>query len=237
MAGVAGRLVRRPSLGTDPGSTRSASRHLVECRRGNRRDLPSTERLLTLRFLTVVASGLFYFVSLGMLLPVVPKFVEGPLGGSDLAVGVAGRLVLASARCSCGRSPVASATAWGGRVLIIGGAFIVAVVRRRLPVVDSSARAALARVFGGIGEAAFFVGAGIDGHRPRSRVPSWRGDQLLVGRGLRRSRVRSRARRARARRRPLRPGLARLAPAVALLAGVIALFTRETVDRAPAHAR
>jgi MFS family permease len=47
-----------------------------------------TGRLLTPRFVTVVASGLAYFLSLGMLLPVVPLYVSGPLGGGDLAVGV-----------------------------------------------------------------------------------------------------------------------------------------------------
>ncbi len=37
----------------------------------------------------VVTAGLSYFTALGMLLPVVPVYVEHRLGGGGLAVGVA----------------------------------------------------------------------------------------------------------------------------------------------------
>lgn len=46
-------------------------------------------RLITPRFALVVSAGLAYFFSLGMLLPVVPLYVEGPLGHGKLAVGIA----------------------------------------------------------------------------------------------------------------------------------------------------
>src|SRR5437867_2342066 len=51
--------------------------------------MPPRERLLTPRFLLVVASGLSYFMAVGMLIPVVPQYVKGPLGGGNVGVGVA----------------------------------------------------------------------------------------------------------------------------------------------------
>ena len=57
------------------------------------------------------------------------------------------------------------------------------------------------RLLGGIGEAAFFVGAGHDDHRPRADRTARRGDLVLVGRGVQRARVRARDRRGGAERR------------------------------------
>lgn len=189
----------------------------------------SNERLLTLRFVTVVASGLFYFVSLGMLLPVVPKFVEGPLGGSDLAVGIlVGSFSIGAVlvRPFAGRI----GDRMGRRVLVIGGAFIVAISVGTYLLVDNSALLLLARVFGGLGEAAFFVGAAsmVTDLAPESRrgeaISYW---SVAVYGGL-----------------AFGPVIGELAldgdhydrvwiisSACALVAGVIALFTRETVDR------
>lgn len=119
----------------------------------------TSERLLTTRFATVVAAGLFYFLSLGMLLPTVPKFVEGPLGGSGLAVGI---LVGSFSVGAVLVRPFAGRIGdrMGRRILIIGGALIVAVSVSAYHLADSSAALLAARVLGGIGEAAFFVGAG-----------------------------------------------------------------------------
>ena len=82
-------------------------------------------RLLTPRFLTVVASGLCYFTALALVLPVLPQYVEGPLEGGSLSVGIAvgifafGAVVL---RPYAGRIGDRA----GRRVLIVGGALIVA---------------------------------------------------------------------------------------------------------------
>src|SRR5690606_15842081 len=81
----AGRRRRPPprcQLGPVPPTARAGAQVTLQT------PAPGAERLLTLRFATVVAAGLAYFLSLGMLLPVVPLYVEGPLRGSDLAVGV-----------------------------------------------------------------------------------------------------------------------------------------------------
>jgi MFS family permease len=121
--------------------------------------MSSGDRLLTPRFALVVAVGLAYFFSLGMLLPVVPLFVEDELGGGSVAVGVAvgafsvGAVLL---RPFAGRI----GDRMGRRVLIIGGALTVGVAVALYPLADSVAVLLPARVLGGIGEAAFFVGAG-----------------------------------------------------------------------------
>ncbi len=121
--------------------------------------MSSDDRLLTPRFALVVAVGLAYFFSLGMLLPVVPLFVEDELGGGSVAVGVAvgafsvGAVLL---RPFAGRI----GDRMGRRILIIGGALTVGVAVALYPLADSVAVLLPARVLGGIGEAAFFVGAG-----------------------------------------------------------------------------
>jgi MFS family permease len=116
-------------------------------------------RLLTPRFVLVVVVGLLYFLSLGMVLPVVPLFVEGPLAGGSLAVGIAvgafsvGAVLL---RPYAGRI----GDRWGRRVLIIGGALVVGVAVAMYHLAGGIPVLVVARVLGGIGEAAFFVGAG-----------------------------------------------------------------------------
>jgi len=120
---------------------------------------PRAERLVTFRFLTVVMSGLFYFFSLGMLLPTVPLFVEGPLGGSDVAVGLlVGSFSIGAVliRPFAGRI----GDRMGRKILIVGGASVVALSVSLYLLVTGPEMLFAARLFGGIGEAAFFVGAG-----------------------------------------------------------------------------
>jgi MFS family permease len=107
----------------------------------------------------VVAVGLAYFLSIGMLLPVVPLFVHGPLGGGDVAVGLAVGAFAAGAvllRPYAGRI----GDRYGRRVLIIGGALTVAVAVILYHLATSVGLLVAARILGGAGEAAFFVGAG-----------------------------------------------------------------------------
>ena len=52
--------------------------------------MSTRERLLTPRFLLVVASGLSYFMAIGMLIPVVPRYVKGPLSGPFTYRGTTG---------------------------------------------------------------------------------------------------------------------------------------------------
>jgi MFS family permease len=117
------------------------------------------ERLLTPRFLLVTASGLAYFLSLGMLLPVLPVYVQHRLGGDNTQVGIA---VGAFAVGAVLLRPFAGRLGdrFGRRILMLSGAVTVALSivayipsRSLLPLVG-------ARLLTGFGEAAFFVGAG-----------------------------------------------------------------------------
>jgi MFS family permease len=116
-------------------------------------------RLLTRQFLTVTSAGALYFLSLGMLLPVLPTFVEHELGGDTLAVGIA---VGAFAVGAVLLRPYAGRLGdrYGRRMLVIVGAFVVAFSAALYPLASSLVILVAVRVLGGLGEAAFFVGAG-----------------------------------------------------------------------------
>jgi Sec-independent protein secretion pathway component TatC len=45
--------------------------------------------LITSSFVLIVGSGLAYFVSLGIVLPIVPQYAKERLGGSSVEVGIA----------------------------------------------------------------------------------------------------------------------------------------------------
>jgi MFS family permease len=121
--------------------------------------ITTEERLLTPRFALIIATGLAYFVSIGMMVPTVPVYVERVLGGGSVAAGVAvgsfavGAIVL---RPFAGRI----GDRYGRRILIVAGALIVAVSWALVNVATSVPLLVGTRVIGGVGEAAFFVGAG-----------------------------------------------------------------------------
>ncbi len=120
---------------------------------------PKRERLLTREFLTITAAGALYFLSLGAVLPVLPQFVERELNGDTLAVGVA---VGAFAVGAVLLRPYAGRLGdrYGRRVLVIIGAFVVASSAALYPLASNLGILVVVRILGGLGEAAFFVGAG-----------------------------------------------------------------------------
>ena len=114
--------------------------------------------LVTRPFLLVLLSTLGYFLCVGMLLPVVPRFVEGPLGGSDVAVGLTAGVFSLTAvlfRPFVGRF----GDRRGRRPLIVGGSAIVAATVLAYHIVDSIVPLVVFRLIAGVGEAMFFVGA------------------------------------------------------------------------------
>ncbi|MFI5053300.1 MAG: MFS transporter [Acidimicrobiia bacterium] len=116
-----------------------------------------SEPLLTRRFVIVVLSGLCYFGAIGVLLPIVPRYVQHRLGGGDVAVGVAvGALAVGAIllRPLAGRL----GDRFGRRVLMIGGAAVVGVMAAGAGLVPSLGYLIATRVVMGLGEAAFFVG-------------------------------------------------------------------------------
>jgi MFS family permease len=115
-------------------------------------------RLLTPRFVLVVVCGLCYFLALAMLTPVLPHYVEDSLDAGSVAVGVAvGAFAVGaiSLRTYAGRI----GDRIGRRVLIVGGAFVVAGSTLVYGVVHALWWLIVMRVVTGFGEAGFFVGA------------------------------------------------------------------------------
>ena len=118
----------------------------------------SRERFLTPQFILITASGGLYFTALGTGITVIPVFAKHNFGTGDAGVGVAvgafavGAVIL---RPFAGRI----GDRIGRRPLVIGGAAIVAVSILMYLFATSLPLLIGFRLFGGIGEAAFFVGA------------------------------------------------------------------------------
>ena len=114
--------------------------------------------LVTAPFVLVVLSTFAYFFSVGMLLPTMPRFIEGPLGGTDVAVGLSGGVFSLAAvilRPFAGRA----GDRRGRRPLIVYGSVIVAASIAATNIVESIPVLMIFRLTAGVGEAFFFVGA------------------------------------------------------------------------------
>ena len=120
--------------------------------------MADSERVLTARFLLVVSAGLAYFMALGAVLPIVPRYVKHELGGGSLQVGIAVGVLFVGAvalRPYAGRL----GDRFGRRVLIVSGALVVSVSILAYGAIHSLEWLIFARIVTGLGEAAFFVGA------------------------------------------------------------------------------
>lgn len=114
--------------------------------------------LLTPAFLTVALAELAYFTADGMLLPALPRYVEGPLSRGNIAVGVVIGAFSLSAfflRPFAGRA----ADLRGRRLLMIAGASLFAVSVAGYFLATSVAVLVAMRLLTGAGEALFFVAA------------------------------------------------------------------------------
>lgn len=114
-------------------------------------------RLVTAPFMLVMLSNFAYFLAVGATLPTVPLFVEGPLGGGNVAVGLTiGVFSLAAVllRPFTGRL----ADRRGRRLLIIVGGGIVAVSLFGYVPTDTLWVLLILRLLSGAGEALFYVG-------------------------------------------------------------------------------
>lgn len=126
---------------------------LLSSRRGAARP-----RLVTPTFVLVGLASLAYFTADGVLIPTVPLYVEGPLGGGDVAVGF-----------SVGAFSVTALLLrpWAGRLgdrrgrrllMVFGGALVALSVAGYLLARSVPLLVAL-RLVTGVGEAFFFTGA------------------------------------------------------------------------------
>ncbi len=121
-------------------------------------EVPEPTRLLTRPFLIVTATALVFFVYIGILVPIVPLFIEGPLARGEFGIGLAiavfaGAAIIA--RPLLGRI----ADRYGRRVLLVGGAVLAGFAGIATSQVTEFWQLLALRGAMGIGEAAVFVGA------------------------------------------------------------------------------
>ncbi len=115
-------------------------------------------RLLTRPFVIVTATALVFFVYIGMLIPIVPLFIEGPLGRGEFGIGLTIAVFATAAiiaRPMLGRI----ADRYGRRVLLVGGASVAGLAGIASSQVTEFWQLLVMRSVMGVGEAAVFVGA------------------------------------------------------------------------------
>jgi MFS family permease len=114
-------------------------------------------RLVTPAFVLVSGSTFLSFLALGALLPVLPRFAEGPLDAGSVVVGLSVGIASVSAVVSqpfLGRL----ADRYGRRPLIIGGPALLAVVTALYVPADSIAPLLALRLVAGVAEGTILVG-------------------------------------------------------------------------------
>ena len=118
---------------------------------------PARPVLLTPAFVTVTLAALAYFTADGILIPAVPRYTHGPLGGGDVAVGL---VVGAFSASAFFLRPWAGGLGdrWGRRPLMLGGAGVFAVSVLGYGLAPGLAGLAGLRLVTGAGEACFFMG-------------------------------------------------------------------------------
>jgi MFS family permease len=115
------------------------------------------ERVLTPAFLLVAVATFFAFLSIGIVLPVLPRYTDGPLGAGDVGVGIA--VGAASLTALLAQPPAGRlGDLRGRRPLMIGGGVLMVVGAAGLVVAEHIAPVVGLRLLTGIGEALFLVG-------------------------------------------------------------------------------
>jgi MFS family permease len=114
--------------------------------------------LITPAFLLVTVSTFAYFLSVGAVLPVLPRYVKGPLHGGSFSVGL---VVGAFTVTALVLRPLAGRLGdrRGRKLLIVAGAAIVALSVEGYTISKSVPVLVVFRLLTGVGEALFFTGA------------------------------------------------------------------------------
>jgi MFS family permease len=121
-------------------------------------DEQQAERLLSRPFLAVTGATLVFFVYVGVLVPLVPKYIEDELRGGELGVGLA---IASFAGVAIAVRPLIGhlVMRYGRRAVMAGGAALAAVAGVAYGYTDSLPLLLLLRGVTGAGEAALFVAA------------------------------------------------------------------------------
>jgi MFS family permease len=116
------------------------------------------ESLLTRPFLIVTLTAFVFFIYIGMLIPIVPLFIEGPLNEGEFGIGVTVAVFALGAICA---RPLLGRLAdrYGRRVLMVVGATIAGLSGIASSQITDFWQLLFLRGLTGIGEAAVFVGA------------------------------------------------------------------------------
>jgi MFS family permease len=114
-------------------------------------------RLLSTPFVLAVLATLGVFLTIGMLLPVLPVYAKGPLDAGSVGVGLA---VAAASPTAFIFQPLAGRLGdrRGRRLLVISGALVVAVSVAAYTASDTLPELVVLRLVSGFGEALVFVG-------------------------------------------------------------------------------
>lgn len=113
---------------------------------------------MTGSFLLITTATFCYFLAVGMLLPTLPRYVEGPLGGGSVAVGiVVGSFAVSAVLLRPFIGGIGDRR--GRRILILAGSSVVGLSIAAYALTASVGVMVLLRLFTGVGEAAFYVGA------------------------------------------------------------------------------
>jgi MFS family permease len=121
------------------------------------RDVARTDRLITAPFLLAVLGTLGIFLSIGMLLPVLPVYAKGPLDAGNVGIGLA---VAAASPTALLFQPIAGRLGdrRGRRLLVVAGPLIMAATIASYTMVDALLPLVALRLATGVGEALAFVG-------------------------------------------------------------------------------
>jgi len=119
--------------------------------------MPPT-RLISKPFLAVTAAAAAFFVYVGILVPIIPTFVDDELGGGELGVGLS--LAAFAAAAIVARPMIGRLVeCLGRRPVIIGGSLLAGAAGMAVVAVDELWQLLVLRGIAGVGEAALFVGA------------------------------------------------------------------------------
>lgn len=115
-------------------------------------------KLITRPFVVVTLTAFIFFIYIGMLIPIVPLFIEGPLNAGEFGIGLA---VAVFAVAAIAIRPLIGhiADRYGRRRLIMAGAVVAAAGGAVSGQADSLWQLLTLRAVTGVGEAAVFVGA------------------------------------------------------------------------------